>query len=80
MLLFNSIFYLLFRNIVYNLSIADFTEQRRLEWYSPENDVKMCVMKGKDDVSINNDYNLIFVYVASYRYLVTTKLQALAKS
>lgn len=42
----------IFRNTVYNLSISDFTEQRRLVWHSPENDVKMCVMKGKDDVSI----------------------------
>lgn len=45
-------FFCRFRNVVYNLSIFDFTEQRRLVWYSPENDVKMCVVKGKDDVSI----------------------------
>lgn len=45
-------FFCRFRNVVYNLSIYDFTEQRRLVWYSPENDVKMCVVKGKDDVSI----------------------------
>lgn len=40
-----------FRNIVYNLSIHDFAEQQRLVWYSPEDDVKMCVVKGKDEVS-----------------------------
>lgn len=41
-----------FRNVVYNLSLTDLTEQRRLVWYSPENDVKMCVVKGKDEVSL----------------------------
>lgn len=50
LILLSSLFPL--RNIVYNLSLSDFTEQRRLVWHSPENDVKMCVMKGKDDVSI----------------------------
>lgn len=36
--------------MVYNLSLTDLQEQRRLVWYSPENDVKMCVVKGKDEV------------------------------
>lgn len=48
------LFFYFFRNIVYNLSISDLSEQRRLVWHSPENDVKMCVMKGKDDVSIES--------------------------
>lgn len=51
------VFTFLYRNIVYNISISDFTEQRRLIWHSPENDVKMCVMKGKDDVSSNLFWN-----------------------
>ncbi|EDS30352.1 semaphorin [Culex quinquefasciatus] len=36
-------------NIVYNLSIYDLSEQTRLVWYSSEDDIKMCVMKGKDE-------------------------------
>lgn len=39
------------RNVVYNLSIFDLTEQQKLIWYSPDDDVKMCVVKGKDEVS-----------------------------
>lgn len=42
---------LFFRNVIYNLSIFDLTEQQRLIWYSPEDDIKMCLVKGKDDVS-----------------------------
>lgn len=41
----------IYRNVVYNLSIFDLTEQQKLIWYSPEDDVKMCVVKGKDEVS-----------------------------
>ncbi|KAL1397054.1 hypothetical protein pipiens_002596, partial [Culex pipiens pipiens] len=37
------------KNIVYNLSIYDLSEQTRLVWYSSEDDIKMCVMKGKDE-------------------------------
>lgn len=40
-----------YRNLVYNLSLSNLVEQQRLTWFSNENDVKMCVMKGKDDVS-----------------------------
>lgn len=29
------------------------TEQQKLVWYSPEDDVKMCVVKGKDEVNFN---------------------------
>lgn len=36
--------------MVYNLSIADLSEQQRLDWHSPDSDVKMCVVKGKDEV------------------------------
>lgn len=42
------------RNIVYNLSISDLREQQRLSWYSNEPDVKMCVMKGKDEENCQN--------------------------
>lgn len=38
--------------MVYNLSIFDLTEQQRLNWYSPDDDVKMCVVKGRDEVII----------------------------
>lgn len=41
------------RNVVYNLSLTDLTEQRRLVWYSPANDVQMCVVKGKDEVPLS---------------------------
>lgn len=44
-------YFLCYRNIIYNLSIFDLSEQQRLVWYSPEDDVKMCVVKGKDEVS-----------------------------
>jgi len=47
------IFLFCFRNVVYNLTFSDLNEQQRLTWYSNEHDAKMCVMKGKDDVSIN---------------------------
>ncbi|XP_066594900.1 semaphorin-1A-like isoform X2 [Prorops nasuta] len=42
------------RNRVHNLSLTDLTEQQRLTWYSIENDVKMCVMKGKDEENCQN--------------------------
>ncbi|ALC38992.1 Sema-1a [Drosophila busckii] len=37
------------RNTVFNLSIHDLTEQQRLTWTSPEDDTKMCLVKGKDE-------------------------------
>ena len=40
-----------YRNVIYNLSIFDLTEQQRLIWYSPDDDSKMCLVKGKDEVS-----------------------------
>ncbi|XP_065166880.1 semaphorin-1A isoform X2 [Atheta coriaria] len=42
------------RNLVYNLSLSNLVEQQRLTWFSNENDVKMCVMKGKDDENCQN--------------------------
>uniref|UniRef100_A0A182MH20 Semaphorin-1A n=1 Tax=Anopheles culicifacies TaxID=139723 RepID=A0A182MH20_9DIPT len=37
------------RNIVYNLSIYDLAETTRLSWYSSDDDIKMCIVKGKDE-------------------------------
>lgn len=42
------------RNLIYNLSITDLKEQQRLAWYSNDADVKMCLMKGKDDENCQN--------------------------
>lgn len=42
------------RNLVHNLSLSDLQEQQRLSWFSSENDVKMCVMKGKDEDNCQN--------------------------
>ncbi|KAF9424911.1 hypothetical protein HW555_000212 [Spodoptera exigua] len=56
-------------NVVYNLSLTDLTEQRRLVWYSPENDVKMCVVKGKDEESCQN-YIRVLVSLGPGRLLV----------
>ncbi|XP_043278781.1 semaphorin-1A isoform X2 [Venturia canescens] len=42
------------RNLVHNLSLTDLTEQQRLTWYSAEEDIKMCVVKGKDEDSCQN--------------------------
>lgn len=46
------------RNIIYNLSIFDLTEQQKLVWYSPEDDVKMCVVKGKDEVNLTIEFHI----------------------
>ncbi|EGI70735.1 Semaphorin-1A [Acromyrmex echinatior] len=42
------------RNLVHNLSLTDLTEQQRLTWYSTENDVKMCVVKGTPEENCQN--------------------------
>ncbi|CAD6201382.1 GSCOCG00000185001-RA-CDS, partial [Cotesia congregata] len=42
------------RNLVHNLSLTDLTEQQRLTWYSSDTDVKMCVVKGKDEENCQN--------------------------
>lgn len=41
-------------NMVYNLSLTDLSEQARLSWYSPDDDVKMCLVKGKDEEACQN--------------------------
>ncbi|KPJ03310.1 Semaphorin-1A [Papilio xuthus] len=58
-----------YRNVVYNLSLTDLTEQRRLVWYSPPNDVQMCVVKGKDEESCQN-YIRVLVSLGPGRLLV----------
>ncbi|XP_058804180.1 semaphorin-1A isoform X2 [Phymastichus coffea] len=42
------------RNLVHNLSLTDLTEHQRLTWYSPDGDVKMCQVKGKDEENCQN--------------------------
>ncbi|KAL9927449.1 LOW QUALITY PROTEIN: semaphorin 1a [Glossina fuscipes fuscipes] len=49
------------RNIIYNLSIHDLNEQQRLVWYSPEDDQKMCVVKGKDEEACQNYVRIMVV-------------------
>lgn len=39
---------------MHNLSLTDLTEQQRLTWYSTENDVKMCVVKGTPEENCQN--------------------------
>lgn len=46
------------RNTVFNLSIHDLAEQQRLVWTSPEDDTKMCLVKGKDEVSAKDESKL----------------------
>ncbi|GIY90834.1 hypothetical protein CEXT_441672 [Caerostris extrusa] len=37
------------RNIVYNISLDTMQERKRLEWYSSDDDINMCKMKGKSE-------------------------------
>uniref|UniRef100_A0A0A9Y8X2 Semaphorin-1A n=1 Tax=Lygus hesperus TaxID=30085 RepID=A0A0A9Y8X2_LYGHE len=47
------------RNLVYNISIVDLSEAQKLQWYSPEDAVKMCVVKGKDEENCQNYIRII---------------------
>ncbi|XP_035777828.1 semaphorin-1A-like [Anopheles albimanus] len=49
------------RNIVYNLSIYDLSETTRLSWYSSEDDIKMCIVKGKDEDVCQNYIRVLAV-------------------
>ncbi|TDG49953.1 hypothetical protein AWZ03_003729 [Drosophila navojoa] len=49
------------RNTVFNLSIHDLTEQQSLVWSSPEEDTKMCLMKGKDEEACQNYIRIMVV-------------------
>ncbi|XP_037082260.1 semaphorin-1A-like [Pollicipes pollicipes] len=44
------------RNIVFNISLSDFTERReeRLEWHSEQQDVQLCINKGLDEEACHN--------------------------
>ncbi|XP_071037034.1 semaphorin-1A isoform X2 [Parasteatoda tepidariorum] len=42
------------RNIVYNLSLDTLQEKKRLEWYSSDEDINMCKMKGKSEEECQN--------------------------
>ncbi|XP_034474317.1 semaphorin-1A isoform X2 [Drosophila innubila] len=49
------------RNTVFNLSIHDLAEQQRLVWTSPEDDTKMCLVKGKDEEACQNYIRIMVV-------------------
>ena len=42
------------RNIIYNISLSSLEENRRLEWFSPDEDVKLCRLKGKSEDDCHN--------------------------
>ncbi|UYV75681.1 smp-2 [Cordylochernes scorpioides] len=42
------------RNIVYNLSLHNLTEERRLEWPANPKDIHMCQLKGKTEMECQN--------------------------
>ncbi|XP_050537990.1 semaphorin-1A-like isoform X2 [Daktulosphaira vitifoliae] len=42
------------RNMMYNLSLPDLTENQRLEWHSTDVDYKLCLVKGKDEDNCQN--------------------------
>ncbi|XP_054160693.1 semaphorin-1A-like [Oppia nitens] len=41
-------------NIVYNISLLTLNENKRLQWYSSDDDIKMCKYKGKSDELCQN--------------------------
>lgn len=54
---------------MYNVTLADMQEQQRLTWYSHDQDAKMCVMKGKDEVSeiLDNDTRFLKIFAGKLR-------------
>ncbi|XP_054715687.1 semaphorin-1A-like [Uloborus diversus] len=42
------------RNIVYNISLKSLDEMKRLEWYSTNDDISMCRLKGKSEEECQN--------------------------
>lgn len=42
------------RNMIYNISLTSLQENRRLEWYSTEDDVRLCRLKGKSESDCHN--------------------------
>lgn len=39
---------------MYNISLTTLNENKRLEWYSTEDDVRMCRLKGKSEEACQN--------------------------
>jgi hypothetical protein len=42
------------RNIVYNISLTTLEENKRLQWYSSDDDIRMCKYKGKSEEFCQN--------------------------
>ncbi|XP_013772370.1 semaphorin-1A-like isoform X3 [Limulus polyphemus] len=42
------------KNIVYNISLATLQEKKRLEWYSSDDDIHVCRVKGKSEEECQN--------------------------
>lgn len=42
------------RNIVYNISLSSLQEKKRLEWFSAEEDISLCRLKGKSEDECQN--------------------------
>ncbi|KAE8746551.1 hypothetical protein FOCC_FOCC006785, partial [Frankliniella occidentalis] len=57
------------RNLVYNLSLTDLSENQRLVWFSKPDDIEMCIVKGKDEESCQN-YIRILTRTAPGRLLL----------
>ncbi|XP_011869172.1 PREDICTED: semaphorin-1A isoform X3 [Vollenhovia emeryi] len=60
------------RNLVHNLSLTDLTEQQRLTWYSTENDVKMCVVKGTPEENCQNYIRILVKTGANNLFVCAT--------
>ncbi|XP_046404618.1 semaphorin-1A [Ischnura elegans] len=58
------------RNLVYNLSLADLSENQRLTWYSTDEDMQMCVVKGKDEENCQNYIRIITKTGTPGKYLI----------
>ncbi|KAI5744325.1 hypothetical protein M8J76_001259 [Diaphorina citri] len=42
------------RNLVHNLSVSDLSERQVLQWYSTDDNTRMCALKGKDEDACQN--------------------------
>lgn len=42
------------RNLIYNISLSSLQENKRLEWFSDGEDVRMCRLKGKSEDDCHN--------------------------
>uniref|UniRef100_A0A8D8ZYR5 Semaphorin-1A n=4 Tax=Cacopsylla melanoneura TaxID=428564 RepID=A0A8D8ZYR5_9HEMI len=57
------------RNLVHNLSVTDLSERQVLQWYSTEENTKMCALKGRDEDNCQN-YIRILSRMENNRLLV----------